>query len=59
MAAVPHIELKTLEYTGGVENRPDGTKFLNLTGSSVLYVGDPTPEIEKNWEDLESCKFFI
>lgn len=52
--AVPHIGLKALQYTGGVEKRPDGKRFLNLTGSAAIYVGEPSPEIEKNWEDLES-----
>ncbi|KAK2052705.1 hypothetical protein LY76DRAFT_639448 [Colletotrichum caudatum] len=52
---VPHIQVQTVQYTGGVERHPNGTLFLNHTGASALYVGDPTPEIEDNWELLESA----
>ncbi|EMD84885.1 hypothetical protein COCC4DRAFT_209516 [Bipolaris maydis ATCC 48331] len=55
IAAVPHIRLKNLVYTGGVEKHPNGTMYLNLTGSSALYVGNPTPELERNWDDLEAA----
>jgi hypothetical protein len=53
--ATEHISLKPVQYTSGIERDQDGNLFLNLTGVRKVYVGEPSPEIEANWEELEGA----
>ncbi|KAH7336736.1 hypothetical protein BKA65DRAFT_479611 [Rhexocercosporidium sp. MPI-PUGE-AT-0058] len=53
--ATPHVALEEVVFTGGVEVAADGTMFLNHSGEARRYVGEPSREIDENWDNLENA----
>lgn len=52
--ATPHIAIQEIVYTGGVVSNDEGKLVLDHSGASTIYVGEPSPELDKSWDRLES-----
>lgn len=45
------IELEEVRFTGGIKENKEGF-YREIDPSQPQYVGAPSPEIDKAWEDL-------
>ena len=51
--AARHIsELTEYRFTGGIEVDSQGKLYRKISPTEPQYVGDPTPEIDRAWDDL-------
>ncbi|KAJ5589370.1 hypothetical protein N7537_012048 [Penicillium hordei] len=51
VAAKSQIELQQVLFTGGIHFHPNGSVYIKDT-PGPKYVGTPSPEIDKAWDDL-------
>lgn len=51
VAAKGQIELQQVLFTGGIHFHPNGSVYIKDT-PGPKYVGTPSPEIDKAWNDL-------
>lgn len=57
-AAAKHVlELKQVQFYGGISVAPDGGFYMSTNPDEPRYVGHPTPEMDKAWEDLIARKY--
>ncbi|EME78253.1 uncharacterized protein MYCFIDRAFT_144082 [Pseudocercospora fijiensis CIRAD86] len=55
----PHLyEIEQRRFTGSVGFLPDGTKTLVFDPAEPVYVGDPSPEIDRNWDELVEDRYW-
>lgn len=57
VASTQASKLILYRFTGGIEVSTDGKLYREVDQSAVQYVGEPTPEIDRAWEDLLRRKF--
>lgn len=51
-AAKPWMEAKRVRFTGMLKFHENGSMYRDYPKDQPLYVGPPTPEIDKAWNDL-------
>lgn len=54
-AAAKHLsELIEYQFTGGIQVDGNGRLYREVNPLEPQYAGDPSPEIDKAWDDLLS-----
>ncbi|KIX93903.1 uncharacterized protein Z520_10240 [Fonsecaea multimorphosa CBS 102226] len=51
-SAFGSIELKQVRFTGGLLVTENGTLYRPVDPNEPQYVGEPSPDIDRNWADL-------
>ncbi|KAF7194425.1 hypothetical protein HII31_04230, partial [Pseudocercospora fuligena] len=51
-------EIEQRRFTGGIRFLSDGSKSLMLDAGEPVYVGDPSPEIDRAWDELVEARYW-
>ena len=46
------LKLEKRRFTNAIRDDPNGNLFSPINSSELQYAGLPSPQIDKNWNDL-------
>lgn len=52
------IEIEQKKFAGNVKWLENGTEILILDPADPVYVGDPSPDIDRAWDSLVEGRYF-
>jgi hypothetical protein len=52
------MQLEKVKFKTPVDFELDGHEFLVTEPGEKMYVGDPSPEIDRNWQELLWGRYF-
>jgi hypothetical protein len=53
------IRLQTVNFTGTTKFAADGTAYIDAQPQAQQYVGEPSKQIDHNWNQLTKSKWAV